>query len=244
MRAGIARGKALEATPGRTKQRLPAPPPRRLPVMPQGKGVVGLRTRMGLERLVALGHHRGQGPLWLAPRRQEMPAHKRQRGHDWDDLAWGGHGGAAARLARASPPTIALPWDSPPLAMAPAPRHRYRPVGDLGEEHPARACRGLGEHGPHQGLLHLATLAPRTKGWTGILIEGPLARGEGPDVLRLTRQGRMPSARAPSWVQGYVSPQQNQQMRSKISKSCGKSVDVILWPVLRPHVVYQREIKG
>ena len=63
---------------------------------------------------------------------------------------------------------------------------RSLPVGDLGEQHPARALRVLVEHGPHQGLLNLAKLSPSTKGWTCILLEGTLARGEWHDVILLT----------------------------------------------------------
>jgi hypothetical protein len=62
--------------------------------------------------------------------------------------------------------------------MAQAHRKRYLPLAELVEEHPARALRILLEHAPHQGLLNVAQLSARIKGWTWLVSEGTLASDE------------------------------------------------------------------
>jgi hypothetical protein len=50
--------------------------------------------------------------------------------------------------------------------MTQAHRKPYLPVGDLCEEHAARALWLLVEQGPQHGLLNFAKLSATIKGWT------------------------------------------------------------------------------
>jgi hypothetical protein len=55
--------------------------------------------------------------------------------------------------------------------------NRHRSVGDLVEQHPARALRVLLEHAPQQGLLNFAQLSSSIKDWTWFFSEDILALG-------------------------------------------------------------------
>src|SRR5438270_12425344 len=62
------------------------------------------------------------------------------------------------------------------------------------------------------------------QGWTCILNEGTLARGEGHDVILLEIRFRMQSAPSSLWSKVCFYPQENQWVRLKNSKPCRMSV--------------------
>jgi hypothetical protein len=94
--------------------------------------------------------------------------------------------------------------------MTEAHRHRYLPLGDLGEEQPARARRVLVEQCPQQGLLNLAELAPCIKGWTCIFSTMTLAWGKVHDFILLKQYFQMQSAHSPLQGNIHFYSQQNQ----------------------------------
>ena len=135
--------------------------------MQQGKVVVRMRRLIGLYRLLELGHHRAKGSLLVEPMGKQMHAHTRQMGRDPDDLCARGNRPMACQRGCGRPlRTIEPPCSPPPVEMANAHRNRSLPLGDLVEEHPARARWVLLEQAPQQGLLNFTQLAPSTKGWT------------------------------------------------------------------------------
>ena len=101
--------------------------------------------------------------------------------------------------------------------MTKAHRKRYLPVGDLVEQHPARALRVLLEHAPQQGLLNCAKLSPSRKGWTGLFSKDILASGELHDFILLHSYVRMKSAHLPLGVKVHFYSQLNQRNRDRIS---------------------------
>jgi hypothetical protein len=207
MRVGIERRESVDAKQGRKKQRLKAASQCLLSMMHQGAVVVWMRSRMRRYRLLELDHNRAKEIVLVEPLGKKMHPHTRETGGDVDDLCTRGRRRVACGSAWAALTTIEMPCGPPPIEMADAHRHRSLPLGDLVEQHPARALRVLMEQGPQQGLLHLAKLAPSTKGWTCILIEDTLTRGEGHGFILLTIQFRMQSAPSPSGVNGYFYPQ-------------------------------------
>jgi len=108
--------------------------------------------------------------------------------------------------------------------MADAHRNRCVTLGDLVEQHPARALRGLVEHCPPQCRFHGAKRSPCIKGWPCFLSEGTLARGEGHDFLLLEIHFRMKSAPSLFCGKVYFYPQENHWVRLKNSKLCRMSV--------------------
>src|SRR5207302_9276288 len=104
-------------------------------------------------------------------------------------------------------------------------RHRGLTLGDLVEHYTARALRGLVEQCPQKRHFNSAKLSPSIKGWTCILNEGTLARGEGHDVILLEIRFRMQSAPSSLWSKVCFYPQENQWVRLKNSKPCRMSVE-------------------
>src|SRR5438552_15192322 len=81
-------------------------------------GIAWMHECMGLDRLRALGHHRGKGLLLIEPMGKQMPPHTRQTGYDLDDLCARGHRPMACSVTRAALATIEPPGDPPPIDMA------------------------------------------------------------------------------------------------------------------------------
>src|SRR5712691_11026539 len=194
MLAGIKPAQCVDAKEGRKKQRRKAAAQGRLAVMQQGKVVARMRVLVGLNHLYELGHNRDKGLVLVEPMGKQMHAHKRQTGRDSDDLCARGTRPMAWHLTRASLATIELPLSPPAVDMADAHRHWSLSFGDLVEEHPTRALRVLLEHGPPQGLLHVAALSSSTQGWTCTFIEVRLTQGAVHDFILLHIQFRMKSA--------------------------------------------------
>jgi hypothetical protein len=69
-------------------------------------------------------------------------------------------------LTRATLASIEPPGGPPPIDLPKAHGDREVALGDLGEEHPARALWVLLKQVPQQGLLHFAQLSARIKSWT------------------------------------------------------------------------------
>src|SRR5215510_13472387 len=193
MLAGIEPGKAVDTQQGRKKQGLKAVQKCLCTVIQQGKVVVRMHRLIGLYRLLELGHHWAKGLLLVEPMGEQMHAHKRQMGCDPDHLCARGDRPMACSVMRAALATIEPPGNPPPVEMANAHRKRSLHLGDLVEEHPARARRVLVAQAPQQGLRHFIQLAPSTKGWTCTLIEVTLAQGKLHDIILLDIPFRMKS---------------------------------------------------
>jgi hypothetical protein len=152
---------------------------------------------MGPGRLLEPVYNRLKGMVLLKPKRQEMHAHKRQTGLDLNGLCARDNRGATFGLAWAPLAPIERPLNPHPMKMADAHGKRVLHVGGLFEQHPARAYRVLVEQLPQEDLIKVATLSPSVKGWTGILIEVTLARGEVHGFILLDTYFRMKSAHSP-----------------------------------------------
>src|SRR5215470_636121 len=107
--------------------------------MQQRKVVARMRVLMGRYRLPELGHYRAKGLLLVEPMGKQMHAYKRQMGRDPDHLCARDHRPMACSLMWAALATIEPPCHPPPVEMANAHPHRSLHVGDLVEEHSARA---------------------------------------------------------------------------------------------------------
>src|SRR5467141_1073212 len=193
-------------------------------MMQQGKVIVRLRLLMDLDRLRELGHHWGKGLLVVEPMGKQMPTHTRHLGCDPDDFCARGHRPITVSATRAALRTIEPPGGSPPIDMAQVHRNRQLPLGDLIEQHPARALWLLLEQAPQQSLLNFTELSSRTKRWTRNLSEVILLQGEWHGFILLEQDFRMKSVHSLLQVNAHFYPQQNQLIRNKISKPCRKRV--------------------
>src|SRR6266446_2634658 len=196
-------------------------------MMQQGKVIVRRRLLMDLDRLRELGHHWGKGLLVVEPLGKQMHTHTRHLGCDPDDFCARGHRPITVSATRAALRTIEPPGGSPPIDMAQVHRNRQLPLGDLIEQHPARALWLLLEQAPQQSLLNFTELSSRTKRWTRNLSEVILLQGEWHGFILLEQDFRMKSVHSLLQVNAHFYPQQNQLIRNKISKPCRKRVDAV-----------------
>ena len=86
MLVGIKPRECLDPQQGRKKQCLEAPPQRLVPVMQQGKVVIGMGALMGLDGLLELDHHWAKDLVLVEPVGKEMHPRKLQMGRGLDDL--------------------------------------------------------------------------------------------------------------------------------------------------------------
>src|SRR5262252_5161919 len=150
----IERSEAVDTTQGREKQRLKAAPQRLLPVLQQGKGVIGMRVLVSHYRLLELGHDRAKCPLLIEPMGKKMHAHKRQTECDADNLCARGDRRAAFSVARTALGPIKRPLHSQPIEMANAHWHQSLSLGNLCEQLTARARRVLLKQLPQSRLVN------------------------------------------------------------------------------------------
>jgi hypothetical protein len=153
--------------------------------MQQGRVVVRMRVLLLRNGLLKLGHNHAKGIPLLEPMGKQMHAHKRQTGPHLDHLYATGHTARALGVTRAAFVPIEPPLRPPPVEVAQTHRNGDVLPHGLVEQHLAWARRVLLQQGPQEGLLNFAKLAPSTKGWTCILIEGTLTQGELHDVILL-----------------------------------------------------------
>src|SRR6266446_6365223 len=217
-------------------------------MMQQGKVIVRRRLLMDLDRLRELGHHWGKGLLVVEPLGKQMHTHTRHLGCDPDDFCARGHRPITVSATRAALRTIEPPGGSPPIDMAQVHRNRQLPLGDLIEQHPARALWLLLEQAPQQSLLNFTELSSRTKRWTRNLSEVILLQGEWHGFILLEQDFRMKSVHSLLQVNAHFYPQQNQLIRNKISKPCRKRAGVsrpaIFYPPRRSQRLARRSRGG
>ena len=109
MLVSIERGESVDAKQWSQQECLKAALQRLLPVMQQRKVVVGMRSLMGLDRLLELVYNWAKCPVLIEPMRKEMHANTQQTGRDPHERCAGENRWTVFGLARATLGPVELP---------------------------------------------------------------------------------------------------------------------------------------